>query len=88
MIIEILVVPTDGNALVYVTGYLLKKCLMQHSCKQCLEFNELNTLEKQATLFSKAKAYINSEKLPFGGLTVPSRNIVEYIIEFREHIYR
>lgn len=77
---------TDGNALVYVTGYLLKKSLLQHSCDVCLEFNERNTLEKQATLFAKAKAYSNTEELPFGGLTVPSLNIVEYIIQL-ENIF-
>lgn len=73
----------EGNALIYVTGYFLRKCLLRHSCDTCLEFSKLNTLDNQETTFCDLKAYSSSTS---GGLTIPFRNIVEYVIEL-ENIY-
>lgn len=70
----------DGNALVYVTGYLMKKCQLQHTCDVCNEFNNSNNLEEEATRFSKLKAY-NTNNTPFGGLLIPQRDVVDYVTE-------
>lgn len=70
----------EGNALVYVTGYLIKKCLTRHSCDVCINFaNDSDTLFKEELFFCKLKAYEN--EIPFGGLTVPSRDIIDYILK-------
>lgn len=71
----------EGNALVYVTGYLLKKSLIQHSCDVCVNFAlNSNTLLSEDTIFSKLKAFNTAQKTPFGGLTIPSKDIVDYVI--------
>lgn len=75
---------TDGNALVYVTGYLLKKSLLQHSCDVCLNYNEQHTLKNEATVFFKSKAYSGFKQ--FGGLNTPPLDIVEFIINL-ENIF-
>lgn len=72
----------DGNALVYVTGYLLKKSLLQHSCDVCLNYNQSHTLPNEATLFFQSKAFCTSKQ--FGGLNVPPQNIVEYIVKLED----
>lgn len=71
----------EGNAMIYVAGYLLKKCLLQHTCEVCvnLSYNTENTLSNDEIIFCKLKAYQDSET-PFGGLTMPSKSIVEYIM--------
>lgn len=68
---------TDGNALVYITGYLLKKCLLQHSCDTCTKYNDEKTLQKEAAVFLEFKAYSTSKN--YGGLNLPPINIVEYV---------
>nr|CAH7749994.1 unnamed protein product [Callosobruchus chinensis] len=51
---EICILPKEssksikGNAIVYITGYLLKKTLLQHSCDICREYLKLNDLEENA----------------------------------------
>lgn len=76
----------EGNALVYVTGYLMKKCLMQHSCDICIDFSKSSeNLLDQDVIFCKLKAY-STDKSSFGGLTVPSRDIVDHVIEM-ENIF-
>lgn len=69
---------SEGNALVYITGYLLKKALAQHSCQICQEYTNLSDLEEKESQFCNLKAY-HSDKEHFGGLTVPPKNMVEYI---------
>lgn len=71
----------EGNALIYVTGYLLKKCLGQHSCDVCLKFaeNSSETLANEETIFLKQKSYL-SDKTHCGGLTVPSKDMVDHVV--------
>lgn len=69
---------TEGNALVYVTGYLLKKALIQHSCDVCEKYKNLNDLEEQESHFFSMKAY-DSQNTTFWGLTMPPKTMVEYV---------
>jgi hypothetical protein len=73
------------NAINYVTGYLLKKCLQQHQCQVCslvLIHHELDSSDK---MFCYFKAYDN-KKGPYGGLTVPSTKLVQYITDIEEKL--
>lgn len=71
----------EGNALVCVTEYLLKKSLLQHSCDVCqIFFNNPDSFVSEETCSCKLKAY-DTENSPFGGVTVPSKDIVEYMLK-------
>lgn len=65
----------EGNALVYVTGYLLKKSLRKHSCDVCLNYNNSTELNTSQKIFCENKEYSKTNP----GLVVPSKNITEYI---------
>lgn len=69
---------SEGNALIYVTGYLMKKALMSHSCDVCEKYMNLNDLEEQESHFIEMKAY-ESQSQNFGGLIVPPKGMVEYV---------
>ena len=45
------------NALTYVAGYILKKCLQEHQCQSCLEVLTANQLDNPNKLFCYFKAY-------------------------------
>lgn len=64
----------EGNSLVYVTGYFLRKCLLQHSCETCEEFSQLDNLDAEEKTFCHLKSYTETS-----GLTIPSRDIVEFV---------
>jgi len=72
----------DGNSLVYVSGYLLRKCLLRHSCSICLNYCNTFGTDK-STVFCELKAYKNSTK-PFGGLIVPPKSFVEYVCSLED----
>lgn len=75
----------EGNAVVYVIGYLLKKSLLQHSCEVCVNYLNNTDLINEEILFCKLKAYEN-EKFQFGGLKVPSKDIVDFVLKL-ENIF-
>lgn len=68
---------TDGNAIAYITGYLLRKCLLQYSCNACTKYNDEKTLSKEAAIFLEHKSYSTSNN--YGSLNVPPSNILEYV---------
>ncbi|VEN51003.1 unnamed protein product, partial [Callosobruchus maculatus] len=75
----------EGNGLVYVTGYLLRKCLIQHTCNICVDFaSSSKDLTNEETAFCKLKAYTDTKS--FGGLTLPSKHIAEQVINM-ENIF-
>ena len=72
------------NAITYVSGYLLRKCLTKHCCDICTQ--ELVNVNKQLTnsaqLLCLFKEYDGLEKKPSGqtaGLLTPSDKFVSYI---------
>lgn len=75
------------NALQYVCGYLIKKCLIIHECNTCLAYSqeEANNLDC-TTVYSHFKAYENKIMDFFGNLKCPSSSFVSYI-EQLENIF-
>ena len=68
------------NAVTYVTGYLLKKCFLKHSCDICqnaLTKQELNSSTQLLCLF---KAYEETKEKPFGGLISPSDAFLDHVL--------
>ncbi|CAB3980292.1 Hypothetical predicted protein [Paramuricea clavata] len=66
------------NAITYVAGYLLKKCLEKHRCDICAKCLVNLELDSSTKLFCYFKAYESSTK-PFSGLLVPGADFVDYI---------
>jgi hypothetical protein len=65
------------NAITYVSGYVVRKCLKKHKCPTCAEALTSNDFDSPDKLLSEFKAYDNSK--PFGGLTVADERLVRYI---------
>lgn len=67
------------NALYYVCGYLMKKCLVQHLCPTCkLYAHEMNEIREE-TLHTYFIARNTTFEKPFGSLTTPSIHFYEFI---------
>ena len=66
------------NAITYVSGYLLKKCLEKHTCATCSGALTKQDLDSPNELLCYFKAY-DTNKQQFGGLTVPAPALVQYI---------
>lgn len=54
------------NALTYVSGYLIKKCLEKHSCDTCLDFAKNQKSIDKAFIFTHLKAYQNEVASNYG----------------------
>lgn len=68
----------SANAITYVSGYLLRKCLQQHHCKACSKDLIQSEPDDLSHMFWYYKAY-NEMKGTFRSLTVPVPSFVEYI---------
>ena len=73
------------NAIAYVSGYLLHKCLKIHSCAKCKEALTSANLEDNRKLLCLFKSYSQEG---FGGLNVPSSGYLEYIIHLEDHFVK
>lgn len=69
------------NALSYVCGYLLKKCLEKHSCHICLNYAKDQNQLDESVLFINFKAYQNEQNSNYGNLNVPPDQFINYINE-------
>jgi hypothetical protein len=67
------------NAITYVSGYLLKKCFLKHSCDTCTEKLVNKQLTNSAQLLCMFKGYEQHKDKPFGGLLTPSAHFVSYV---------
>ena len=66
----------SSNAITYVTGYLLKKCLQKHNCQVCSKaLTNQSELDSSNKLFSFFKAYDNQKSL-YGELAAPMQTIL------------
>lgn len=72
---------TSRNALSYVSGYFIKKCLEKHTCDTCLEFAKSQNNIDESFLFTHFKAYQNEVKSAYGQLNVPPDSFLNYINE-------
>lgn len=69
-----------ANALKYVCGYLIRKCLEVHSCEVCTAFaKEESTTFDNTTIFQSFKAYPNKNCDMFGNLMTPNNDFYTYI---------
>ena len=65
------------NALIYVSGYLLRKCLIHHTCPTCqlnLATNEINDSSQLFCMFRTFEGISNAS-----GLTLPKETFVKHI---------
>lgn len=69
----------DQNAFIYVCGYIMSKCLIQHSCEICLEYAKTQKKLDPSFLLCFFKAYENAEKSTFGNFNMPHENFYNYI---------
>lgn len=68
------------NALNYVCGYLIRKCLEIHSCDVCISYSqESSAIFDSGKFFVHFKAYENKNKDTFGNLKTPAVNFYAYI---------
>jgi hypothetical protein len=72
------------NALTYVCGYLIKKCLEKHSCALCLHYAKNQQQLDQSFLFVYLKAYETADHSNFGKLNVPPNEFINYIGQLDE----
>ena len=72
--------PVGGNAITYVAGYLITKCLKKHECNTCASSLINPTLDSSDKLFCYFKGYESPTKT-YGGLTVPNDAFIEYVTQ-------
>jgi hypothetical protein len=64
----------------YNMGALVKRILKLHICDTCQKhIKASNALDSPSKIFTHFKAYNPSDEQPFGGLTVPSKALQNYI---------
>lgn len=71
---------TSKNALTYVSGYLIKKCIEKHSFNTCLDFAKSQKSIDEAFIFIHLKAYQNEVASNYGNLNVPPDIFINCII--------
>ena len=75
----------SSNAITYVTGYLLKKCMQKHNCQVCSKAltnqSELDSSNKLFCFFFKA---CDHQKPLYGRLTAPTNNLVQHVTNIEE----
>jgi hypothetical protein len=68
------------NAVAYVSGYLLKKCLQKHQCEICRSKLVSDNLDDSSKLFCNFKSY-QAQMEKTGGLLAPSTEFLAYITD-------
>lgn len=72
---------SESNALSWVAGYLLKKCIEKHSCDICEQYSKSNSDLSEETLLCYYRAYENAARDTFGNLRMPPTSFYIYIYE-------
>lgn len=68
------------NALTYVCGYLMTRCLQVHSCDVCQNYaKSRNSSFDSQLIYCHFKAYENSIDLMYGSLIAPPEDFGKYI---------
>ena len=75
------------NSLAYVAGFLLKRTFERHQCSTCKSYLTDNHLDDKRKLFLVFKAY-DTDKNLFGGLTVPSKTMMDFLIKLEDIFVR
>lgn len=75
----------EQNAFTYVCGYLIKKCLENHSCNACITYvNESKAVLNDTTLYCSFRAYSSEENNLYANLYVPNNTFCSYIHQLEE----
>ena len=69
------------NAMTYVTGYLLKKCFVKHTCDICQNALVKQELDSSTQLLCLFKAYEEAKEKPFGERISPSNVFTDYVLD-------
>lgn len=69
----------EQDAFRYICGYLMKKCLKQHSCDLCLSYSKDYVDLNDTSYYCFLRAYSNTNDNIFGNLCTPNNDFVEYI---------
>jgi len=72
------------NAITYVCGYLIKKCIEKHSCDICLNYAKHQQKLDQSFLFTYFKSYETANHSNYGNLNVPPDNFFNFINQLDE----
>lgn len=62
---------TSRNALTYISGNFIQKCLEKHTCEVCIDFVNSQKHIDESMLFTYFKAYQNEYSSNYGNLNVP-----------------
>ena len=70
------------NAVTYVSGYLLKKCLTKHPCDMCRRTCTTTSIDDSSQLFCMFKTFEGIDN--GGGLTVPQDMFVQHVTQMED----
>ena len=77
--------PVGANAITYIAGYLVTKCLRKHECNTCASVLINPNLDSSDKLFCYFKGYESPTKT-YGGLTIPNDEFIEYVAKIKEQM--
>lgn len=69
----------EKNALTYISGYLLAKCLDKHSCDLCLSYCNTDAKLTAENWLVHFKAYKTKDEKLFGNLNVPPNDFIAFV---------
>lgn len=69
----------EQNALSWVAGYFVKKCLDKHNCLTCVSYAKTTKMLEEDTLLSYFRAYKNKNQDLYGNLKTPPTAFYSYI---------
>lgn len=76
----------EQNTVTYISGYLMKKCIVKHTCQMCIDYAHSQTQLDQSFLLSFYKAYSTNDYSTFRNLMMPNDEFYNFINEL-ENIF-
>lgn len=73
----------EQNAFKYICGYIIDRCLKNHSCQTCQQFATENNKLDDSNAFIHFKAY-STEKSTFGSLKTPHETFYNFIYKLEK----
>lgn len=70
---------TEQNAFQYICGYLMRKCIDQHSCDVCLVYAKQYIDLDSTSYYCFFRAYNSTEDNLYGSLLMPNDEFIEYV---------
>ncbi|KAF5275712.1 hypothetical protein FQR65_LT16588 [Abscondita terminalis] len=69
----------ERNALAWVSGYLIKKCLNKHKCDICKNYSKHQTDLSNDTILCHFRAYETKDRKTFGNLRTPPETFYNFV---------